>query len=246
LQSLQSTEVTAVIAIDGGYTETFVREEFPSASIVFFTFGPLFFKLSDLRSLDHQRFIAPEDLRKLKQLQRFSLVLPTRGICRKDQPTLTATIRATIFDFFERDVDENETLMDSLRWFLFRRWADQPDDARTEEIARCPWPRNLVSRGGATLQYVRQRPHSRRLGQQACFPRRPSQPADLDQLRAREVEQVKPASTPVRSAPAPSPRQESGEHTPLGVWPAVTVVWLLKHVFALSTMSRFVPGAADR
>lgn len=34
------SEVTTVIAVDGGYTETFVREEYPSACIAFFTFGP--------------------------------------------------------------------------------------------------------------------------------------------------------------------------------------------------------------
>lgn len=133
-------EVTAVVAIDGGYTETFVREDFPSASIVFFTFGPLLFKLADLRTLDQKRFIAPEDLRTLKQIQRFTLVLPTKGVCRKDQPSLSATVRRTIYDFFRRQIDEQSTLLDSLRWFLFRRWQNKADDAHVEEVARCPWP----------------------------------------------------------------------------------------------------------
>lgn len=133
-------EVTAVVAIDGGYTETFVREDFPSASIVFFTFGPLLFKLADLRTLDQKRFIAPEDLRKLKQIQRFTLVLPTKGVCRKDQPSLSATIRRTVYDFFLRRIDEQSTLLDSLRWFLFRRWEGKPDNARIALVAQCPWP----------------------------------------------------------------------------------------------------------
>src|SRR5689334_16902922 len=50
-------EISVVIAIDGGYTETFVREEYPSASIAFFTFGPLLFNIADLRALDTKRFI---------------------------------------------------------------------------------------------------------------------------------------------------------------------------------------------
>ena len=51
--------IRAVIAIDGGFTETYVREEFPAASLTFFTFGPLLFRLSDLRELDHRREAYP-------------------------------------------------------------------------------------------------------------------------------------------------------------------------------------------
>ena len=60
LEDVELGEVSSVIAIDGGFTETFVREEYPSACIAFFTFGPLLFNLSDLRALDSKRFIAPE------------------------------------------------------------------------------------------------------------------------------------------------------------------------------------------
>lgn len=134
-----TSEVTTVIAVDGGYTETFVREEYPSACITFFTFGPLLFSLSDLRDLDSKRFIAPEDLQKLKNIERYTLVLPTKGIRHQNQPSLAATIRKAVFDFFElkRGVDGDQ-LMSSLRWFLFRRWKHAPDDSFQIEIARCP------------------------------------------------------------------------------------------------------------
>src|SRR5689334_12839167 len=46
--------ITTIIAIDGGYTEAPVRREFPSASITFFTLGPLLFRLHDLDELDEQ------------------------------------------------------------------------------------------------------------------------------------------------------------------------------------------------
>ena len=138
-QEVDTAEVAIVIAVDGGYTETFVREEYPSACITFFTFGPLLFKLSDLRALTPKTFIAPEDLQKLKNIERYTLVLPTKGIKRKDQPSLAATIRRTIFDFFklERGPDGDQ-LMQSLQWFLFRRWKSNPDDSFEVEIARCP------------------------------------------------------------------------------------------------------------
>lgn len=134
------SEVTTVIAVDGGYTETFVREEYPSACVAFFTFGPLLFKLSDLRSLDAKRFIAPEDLQKLKNIERYTLVLPTKGIRHQNQPSLAATIRKAVFDFFEqRRGDDGEQLMTSLRWFLFRRWKPTPDESATVHLAHCPF-----------------------------------------------------------------------------------------------------------
>src|SRR4051812_25456797 len=58
--------MSTIVAVDGGFTETPVRDEFPSAAITFFTFGPLLFKLADLQDLDTQSFIAPEDLARLK------------------------------------------------------------------------------------------------------------------------------------------------------------------------------------
>lgn len=131
--------VRAVIAIDGGVTETYVQEEFPSAIITFFTFGPLLFTLSDLRHLDRQRFIAPEDLAALKRLQRYTLTLPTKGICLTGERSLAASIRRTIYDFFNQQVSPAEDpLIAGLSWFLFRRWMPLPDATRREVLTHCP------------------------------------------------------------------------------------------------------------
>src|SRR5262245_61204840 len=54
--------VTTVIAIDGGFTEAVVRKEFPSASVVFMTLGPLLLSLDDLSEIGSQTFIGPEDM----------------------------------------------------------------------------------------------------------------------------------------------------------------------------------------
>jgi hypothetical protein len=130
----------AVIASDGGYTETYVREEYPSASMAFFTFGPLLYELADLRVLDYRRFIAPEDLARLKKIERYTLVLPTKGIRRKDEPSLSAAIRRTIYEFFIKDRDgDGDKLITSLRWFLFRRWKRNPDDGLEEVLEHCPY-----------------------------------------------------------------------------------------------------------
>lgn len=139
LGEVDTSEVSAVIAIDGGFTETYVREEYPSAAIAFFTFGPLLFELSDLRALEHKRFIAPEDLARLKRIERYSLVLPIKGVRRTDQPTLAATIRRTIYEFFVQERREGEKLITSLRWFLFRRWKRPVNDTLEETLEHCPY-----------------------------------------------------------------------------------------------------------
>lgn len=139
LGDVDTTATSAVIAVDGGFTETYVREEYPSAAIAFFTFGPLLFELTDLRALDQKRFIAPGDLARLKKIERYTLVLPTKGVRRKDQPSLSATIRRTIYEFFvtARGHDDDK-LVTSLLWFLFRRWKRKPDDSIEQVIEHCP------------------------------------------------------------------------------------------------------------
>ena len=138
LGEVDTSGVTVVIAVDGGYTETYVREDYPSATIAFFTFGPLLFELADLRALDEKRFIAPEDLARLKRIQRYTLVLPTKGIRRDGQPSLKSTIRSTIYEFFTTPRGNDETLIASLEWFLFRRWKRNDDDAHTQTVDHCP------------------------------------------------------------------------------------------------------------
>ena len=138
LGDVDTSTVTVVIAVDGGYTETYVREEYPSASIAFFTFGPLLFELADLRALDKKRFIAPEDLARLKRIERYTLVLPTKGIRRQDQQSLSATIRRTVYEFFMKPREADEKLITSLKWFLFRRWKQNPDNGLAQVVEHCP------------------------------------------------------------------------------------------------------------
>src|SRR5262249_22604722 len=93
----------------------------------------------DLRRLDAQRFIAPEDLAALKHLQRFTLTLPIRGVRLTSESSLASSIRKTIFDFFARPTGPGEEpLLRTLAWFLFRRWEPTPDDSREEILAHCP------------------------------------------------------------------------------------------------------------
>jgi hypothetical protein len=115
--------IEAIIAVDGGYTEVVVRKEFPSATIAFLQFGALLFKSKDLAEISKQPFIAPEDMAKLKNLERIKLALPIKNLrFKQGAGTLTETIRTVIFEFFCNQKLENSSLIETLAWFLFKRF----------------------------------------------------------------------------------------------------------------------------
>ncbi|MEI3652792.1 NurA domain-containing protein [Anabaena sp. AL09] len=115
--------IEAIIAVDGGYTEVVLNKDFPSRSIHFLQFGALFFKLEDLAEIDSLAFIDPKDMAKLKNIQRLKLALPTRNLCFKDTNTLKETVLKAIYEFFlKSNLDEDKSLIDTLAWFVFRRY----------------------------------------------------------------------------------------------------------------------------
>lgn len=123
-----------VIAIDGGFTEVAVQTEFPSATICFFQFGALIFSVDDLDGLDNQAFIDPDDMAKLKRIQRLKLTLPVRNVTLKSQATLTHSVRHAVYDFFLQKMDDDR-FIDTLEWFIFQEYG-----SRLSEwiLASCP------------------------------------------------------------------------------------------------------------
>lgn len=130
-----SPKIKTVIAIDGGMNETYVRDEFPSASIAFLTFGPLMLYLEHLDELDAQPFIGPDDMARLKRLQRYSLVIPTQAIRTGGAPTFRIGVRKAIHDFLEAHPE----LQAALHWLLCSEWLEE-DKRTTWEIPHCPNP----------------------------------------------------------------------------------------------------------
>src|SRR5437588_1581650 len=110
-----------IIAIDGGYSEIAVQTEFPSATICFFQMGALIFSIDDLETINEQAFIDPDDMAKLKNIQRLKFTLPVRNVRNKLESTLTASVRRALYDFFRQKMDDG-SLMDTLRWFLFQEY----------------------------------------------------------------------------------------------------------------------------
>jgi hypothetical protein len=83
----------------------------------------LLFKSKDLVEISEQPFIAPEDMAKLKNLERIKLALPIKNLrFKQGAGTLTETIRTVIFQFFCNQKLENSRLIETLAWFLFKRF----------------------------------------------------------------------------------------------------------------------------
>jgi hypothetical protein len=133
-KTLLENPIRHIIAIDGGYNEVDVRIEFPSATICFFQIGALIFGVEDLENLESQPFIDPDDMAKLKQIQRLKFTLPTRNVILKKEISLTASIRIAIYDFFRNKID-NESLIDTLQWFIFGEYGQYKS---TWTLASCP------------------------------------------------------------------------------------------------------------
>jgi hypothetical protein len=129
-----SNPIKYVIAIDGGYSEVVVRPEFPSATICFFQFGALIFSIDDLEALEQSPFIDPDDMGKLKRIQRIKLTLPVKNVALKGSETLTSSIRLAVYNFFKQEMDDGQ-LLETLRWFMFEEYS-KPTDIWM--LASCP------------------------------------------------------------------------------------------------------------
>jgi hypothetical protein len=127
--------ISHVIAFDSGYQEVQVRKEFPSATVCFFQFGELLFAVEDLERLEASPFIDPEDMARLRTIQRRKLILPIRNVTLKGATTLTHSVRRALYDFFSHGEDDTPVI-DSLRWFLYREYETTPD--ATWNLASCP------------------------------------------------------------------------------------------------------------
>jgi hypothetical protein len=121
-EAVPDNPIRHVIAVDGGYNEVAVQKEFPSATVCFFQFGALVFSVADLEELDEQPFIDPDDIAKLKRIQRVKLILPMRNVALKAEGSLTRSVRRAVYDFFCRSMDDGG-LIETLGWFLFQEYA---------------------------------------------------------------------------------------------------------------------------
>ena len=153
IDEIAQNPIRSIIAVDGGYTDVFVRKEFPSSTIAFFQFGALAFNLADLSEISRSNFIYPEQMAKLKQIERIKLVLPTRAVTAYQAPTLTASIRMTLHKFFSREPDDGY-LYETLKWFIFHEYSEPLNQWTLAGCPLCDARDVVIERSALTARYT--------------------------------------------------------------------------------------------
>ncbi|MBU2009851.1 MAG: DNA double-strand break repair nuclease NurA [Chloroflexi bacterium] len=132
--SIPANPIRHVVAIDGGYREVAVRREFPSSTMAFFQIGAIAFHIADLEALEARPFVDPDDMAKLKNIERFKLVIPTKNITTVTEGSLTASIRRALHDFFVKDRGGG-SFAETLKWLVF---CEFETPSQEWNLATCP------------------------------------------------------------------------------------------------------------
>jgi hypothetical protein len=101
--------------------------------MAFLQCGALSFSIKDLNEIEAQRFIDPADIARLKNIERLKLALPVRTIRLESESTFIASVRRTIFDFFQSDI-AGHSLADTLKWLVFEEFGTPT----AWSLASCP------------------------------------------------------------------------------------------------------------
>jgi hypothetical protein len=126
VQPPTTNPIRHIIAVDGGYSEVAVQKRFPSATVCFFQFGVLKFAVQDLEAIGAQAFIDPDDMAKLKQIERLKLIIPVRNVTSKGDSTLTQSVRRAVHDFYRKN-PEDDHLVETLKWLLYQEYGTKRD-----------------------------------------------------------------------------------------------------------------------
>ncbi|MCT4605737.1 MAG: DNA double-strand break repair nuclease NurA [Marinisporobacter sp.] len=120
-------KIKHIISIDGGYSETYINKGFPSTAIAFFNLGVLLFEREALENIERSVIINPEDLKKLKEIDKIPLAIPARNVLMKGCQDFSHGVRKVIYQFFNSKASSafpDKTLIEALRWLMFRGWSD--------------------------------------------------------------------------------------------------------------------------
>ena len=81
-------------------------------------FGAVAFTRDDLLAVEETPHPAPEDMQRLRNLERLKLALPLRNMRLAEATTLTDSVRQAVYRFFTGAVMSGSSLMDTLSLYL--------------------------------------------------------------------------------------------------------------------------------
>lgn len=133
----EGNSIEFIIAVDGESTTLPVNAGFPSSLLTFYQFGTLVIDINDLKVTEKKPFVSPEDNKKLKEIKREKLVLPTKNISLQNGVDFRTVVRTAIQDFFRKEHAWNNPMLETLYWFLFETY----NPAATKSVhvlSQCP------------------------------------------------------------------------------------------------------------
>jgi len=118
-------EIKHIFAIDGSYSESYIKRKFPSVSLTYFNIGVLSFEMHNYDTITANILIDPAELKKLKEVSKTAFAIPTRKLNLKTEETFLNGVRRTINDVFskkEYSSLKTNPLYDTLEWIVFEKW----------------------------------------------------------------------------------------------------------------------------
>ncbi len=159
VKELTNNPIKNIIAVDAGRTPVPVKKEFPSSILTFYQFGALYFSMDDLDSLYVKPFIEPSEISKLKEIQRFKFILPTKNIRVNGADTLTHSVRRAIYDFFMNNPQGDKKFMESYKWLLFEEFHTPADIWKLASCPNCEAKEIQLLKNDMATNYTFECPH---------------------------------------------------------------------------------------
>jgi hypothetical protein len=131
------------VAVDGGYTEVVHNKHFPSSTIAFLQIGALGFKSDDLHAVQEGPFIDPQLFRRLQELERLKLAIPTRNLRKNASSCMAETVRDVIQHFLVNEQIGGDSLASTLHWLIFHEFLQGAEQAEHEVYAVRGFPSRL-------------------------------------------------------------------------------------------------------
>jgi hypothetical protein len=118
-------EIKHIFAIDGSYSEAFIKKQYPSVSLTYFNIGVLSFEMRNYDTISANPLIDPAELKKLKKVSKTAFAIPTKKLNLKSESTFTNGVRSAINNIFCNKAYSSlktNPLYDTLEWVIFEMW----------------------------------------------------------------------------------------------------------------------------
>lgn len=150
--------IKRVMAADGGTTEAYVQEGFPSTTMGYIQYGVSYFEMDDFNELSKMEFIGYEDIAKLTDSKSFRFVLFGKNIRFTDYENIKDSFRASLYEHLLNVNVKDFNMMDTLVWILFKEYS--PSNEREFVSIQCPHCSNSMQLFKSTMEeYASKCPH---------------------------------------------------------------------------------------